>query len=509
MKTRILIILAIIFLLQTTLSFPRTVVFPFKVNSSENKAHQWLGRGISLYLSYGLKVNHIDTFSDNEGRGLLKGLNIKFPYNVSKASIIRAAKLLRAERLVWGEITTLPGQGEEVLSIRTFLIDLRNLNQKYLPVIKDKTTNLFLIKKSILKDLVIYLAGTEKTPEIPELKFDLRNYEIFIKGLLIDDYDKKIEFLEKVRSELSKDPEMLLFELARVYFLKNDYTSAKKILGEIDTNSSFRGEKHFLSGVINYLTNNIDEALSDFSNVLDYGDCRHEALNNAALIYALNNEYTEAMDAIKRSVRLGMMAESFFNAVNISTLLKESETAWNFLMEGLLLYPSDEDLITLFFEIIEQSRYSNLIKPAFLKFLPGFPPEQETRKIFFKLINPFVLSELKYDMEFPNNNGEFIFIKGGEDESIDEIEKKLISNPFLPENHSKLASIFFKEGKLEQALNHGHAALYLLRNPDNFLTILKIIRKQGKRDELKDMLIEALKYFPDNGKLKNFSLNNK
>ena len=498
-----------ILLIQTTFSFPRTVVFPFKVNSAENKAHQWLGRGISLYLSYGLRVNQIDTFSDNEGRGLLKSLNIKFPYNVSKASIIRAAKLMRAERLVWGEITTIPGQGEEILSIRTFLIDLRNLNQKYLPVIKEKTTNLFSIKKNILRNLVIYLSGTKTTPEIPELKFDLRNYEIFIKGLLIDDYDKKTEFLEKVRSELSKDPEMLLFELARVYFLKNDYTAAKKILDEIDPRSPFRGEKYFLSGVINYLSNNIDEALSDFSNVLDCGDCRHEALNNVALIYALNNEYTEAMDSIKRSVRMGMMAESFFNAVNISTLLKDREAAWNFLMEGLLLYPSDEDLITQFFDIVEQSQHRNFIKPAFLKFLPGFPLEQEVRKIFFKLINPFVFSELKYDMEFPNGNGEYIFIKGGEDESIDEIEKKLISNPFLPENHSKLASVFFKEGKLEPALNHGHAALYLLRNPYNFLTILKIIRKQGKRDELKNMLIEALKYFPDNEKLQNFSLNNK
>ncbi len=508
MKPRILIILTIILLLQTTLSFSRTVVFPFKVNSSENRAHQWLGRGMSLYLSYGLRVNQIDTFSDNEGRGLLKGLNIKFPYNVSKASIIRAARLMRAERLVWGEITTIPGQEDEILSIRTFLIDLRNLNQKYLPVIKEKTTNLFSIKKKILKDLLIYLAGTDSTPEIPELKFDPRTYEIFIKGLLIDDYDKKIEFLEKVRTELSKDPEMLLFELARVYFLKNDYISAKRILDEIDPESHFRGEKLFLSGVIDYLSNDIDEALSNFSNVLDYGDCKHEALNNLALIYALSNDYTEAMDSIKRSVRLGMMAESFFNAVNISTLLKDREAAWNFLMEGLLQYPSDEDLIALFFNILEQSNHSKMIKPAFLKFLPEFSPVQETRKIYFKLINPFVFSELKYDMEFPNGNGESIFIKEREDESIDEIEKKLISNPFLPENHSKLASIFFKEGKLEQALIHGHAALYLLRNPANFLAILKILKKQGKRDKLKEMLIEALKYFPDNEKIRNFPLNN-
>ncbi len=160
---------------------PRTVVFPFKVNSSENKAHQWLGRGMSLYLSYGLRVNDIDTFSDNEGRGLLKSLNIKFPYNVSKASIIRAAKLMRAERLIWGEITKSPGTEEETISIRTFIVDLKNLKQRYLPVIRGKLTGLFSVQKDLLGNLVLYTSGTEVTPDLPEMKFDLRNYELFIK----------------------------------------------------------------------------------------------------------------------------------------------------------------------------------------------------------------------------------------------------------------------------------------------------------------------------------------
>ena len=509
MKKKIFLTLIILSVLLTTITFPRTIIFPFKVNSSESKAHQWLGRGISLYLSYGLRINRIDTYSDYEGRGLLKHLNIKFPYNVSKASIIRAAKLMRAERLVWGEITSSPGQGEEILSIRTFVIDLRNLNQKYLPVINGKVTDLFAVKNDLLGNLVLYLSGEEITPKIPELEIDLRNYEVFIKGLLIDDNGKRAKFLEKIRPELSKDPGMFLFELARTYFLDNDHISAKKILDEIDPEGSFRGEKFFLSGVINYMSNDIDKSFSDFSNVLDCGECKHEALNNISLIYALNDEYSDAKDSIKRSVRLGMMSESFFNAVNISTLLKDRKSAWNFLMEGLSLYPSDEDLIARLFVFLEQSPHSDKIKPAFMKFLPGFSPEQIEKKIFFKLINPFVFSEEKYDMEFSNGNGENIFIKGDEDESKDEIEKKLIANPFLPENHSKLALIYFKEGKLDPALNHGHAALYLLRNPDNFLVVLKIIRKQKERDKLKDMLIEALKYFPGNEKLKNFSLNYK
>ncbi|MEN8222738.1 MAG: tetratricopeptide repeat protein [Acidobacteriota bacterium] len=507
MKIKIVLVIAI--LLVPALLLPRTVVFPFKVNSSENKSHQWLGRGISLYLSYGLRVNGVDTFSDNEGRGLLKSLNIKFPYNVSKASIIRAAKLMRAERLIWGEITTSPESDEETLSIRTFIVDLKNLKQRYLPVLKGKLTGLFSVKKDLLGNLVLYTAGSETTPHIPELKFDLRNYELFIKALLLDDNEKQIVLLEKVRSEMEKTPEILLFELARVYFLNNDTDSAKKLLNEIDAGGQFKGEKFFLSGIINYISSNIDEALSDFTKVLDCGECRHEVLNNISLIQALGNEYIEAMDSIKRAVRSGMLADSFFNAVNIATLHKDRESAWNFLMEGLLLYPSDEDLIALFFDTLKQSPYKTEISPAFIKFLPGSSPQSGERKIFFKLVNPFVFSERKYDMEFPNGNGSAIFVKGADEESIDEVEKKLINNPFLPENHSKLASFFIKEKKLKEALTHAFAALYLLRNPANFMKVLIIIRKQGDRDKLKDMLIEALKYFPDNEDFKNFSLNQK
>ncbi len=504
MKIKTALLLTI--LLLPLLLQPRTVVFPFKVNSSENKSHQWLGRGISLYLSYGLRVNNVDTYSDNEGRALLKSLNIKFPYNISKASIIRAAKLMRAERVVWGEITTSPGTDQETLSIRTFIIDLKNLKQRYLPVIKGKLTGLFSVKKDLLGNLVLYTAGTEVTPEIPELNFDLRNYELFIKGLLLDDSEKQISLFEKVRSEIKKTPEILLFELARVYFLKGDTDSSRKILSQIDPEGEFKGEKFFLSGIINYTSSNIDEALSDFTKVLDCGECQHEVLNNISLIHALNNNYTEAMDSIKRAVRSGMLADSFFNAINIATLLKNREAAWNFLMEGLLLYPSDEDLVSLFFDMLKQSPFRDDISPAFIKFLPEFSPQPEERKIFFKLVNPFVFSEQKYDMEFTNGNGSTIFVKGTVEESFEEIEKKLLENPFLPEYHSKLASFFIKDKKLKEALTHAHAALYLLRNPENFIKVLSIIRVQGKRDKLKDMLIEALKYFPENEELKKFPL---
>ncbi len=509
MRLKINIVLTIVLLLMPIFLLPRTVVFPFKVNSAENKAHQWLGRGISLYLSFGLKINGVDTFSDNEGRELLKSLNIKFPYNVSKASIIRAAKLIRAERLIWGEITSSPDSEEETLSIRTFLVDLNNLNQRYLPLIKGKLTGLFSLQKDLLGNLVLHTAGSNIDPNIPELRFDLRNYELFIKGLLLEDRKKQIELLEKVRSDMTNTPEILLFELSRAYFIINNTDSAKMILKEIDSDGPFKGEKHFLSGIINYTSNNIDESLSDFIKVLDCGECRHEALNNISLIHALNNNYSEAMDSIKKSVRSGMLADSFFNAVNIASLNKERESSWNFLMEGLLLYPSDQDLISLFFDILKQSNHADEIRPAFLKFLPGFSPQQEDRKIFFKLVNPFIFSELKYDMEFTNGNGSQIFIKGTDEESIEEIGKKLINNPFLPENHSKLASIYIKEKKMDSALIHAHAALYLLRNPDNFMKVLTIIRKQGERDKLKDMLIEALKYFPENEDFKNFSLNSK
>lgn len=484
---------------------PRTVVFPFKINSSENKAHQWLGRGISLYLSYGLRINGVDTYSDNEGKGILKSLKIKFPYNVSKASVIRAARLMKAERLVWGEITTSPGTEEEMLTIRTFIVDLRTLKQKYLPMIRGKITGLFSVQKDLLGHLVLYAAGREEEPETPNLGFGLRDYESFTKGLLLEDGEKRIAHFEKIREEMSGRSEVLLFELARTYLLNSNNEAARKVLDEMDPAGQFRGEKFFLSGILHYISGNIEPSMEEFTRVLDCGECRHEAYNNIALIHAQTNGYAEAMGSIKKAVRYGMMAESFFNAVNIASLLKERETAWNFLMEGLLLYPSDTDLTDLFFGVLKQSPHHTEIRPAFIKFFPGFSP-QEDRKMFFKLANPFVFSEEKYDLEFTNGNGSNGPIREKEEEGIDELEKKLLRNPFLPEFHSRLADMLLEEKKSEAALSHAHAALYLLRNPANFLKVLTILKKQGEEEKLKEMLIEALKYFPGNEELKNFSL---
>lgn len=506
-KPIFLSIIVILFLSSSSTIFSRTVVFPFKINSAEKKAHQWLGRGVSQYLSYGLMENNIDTFSDNTGRELLKSLKIKFPYNVSKASIIRAGKLLKATKLVWGEITTSEKEGEDTLSIRAFTIDIERLSQKYIPVINGKITDLFSVQKKLLNDIILYTFDTETTPKIPEIKMDLRNYETFIKGLLLDDNSKRIELLERVRNAVKENQGLLLFELARTYFLNGDNISSQKILDEISDKDPFREKKFFLSGIIGYLSNDIDSAFSNFSKVLDSNNYKPEVLNNIALVYTLRNEYPEALNSIKMSVRAGMRSDSFYNAVVISKLTKDQEKAWNFLMEGLSYYPADEDMIALMFNHLAKSQHGKYITPAFLKYLPGFAPDQAEKKTFFKIANPFIFDKEKYDMEFSEENGNTLFSKERVEEDMDSLEKKLIKNPFHPENHFKLAKIYYKEEKLKISLEHAHAALYLLRNPKHFLFILKILRKQGNRDEMKDMLIEALKYFPNNENLKNFSLN--
>jgi len=506
-KISLSLIPIVFFLFPASAIFSKTVVFPFKINSAEKKAHQWLGRGVSQYLSYGLRVNKIDTFSDNIGRELLKSLKIKFPYNVSKASIIRAGKFLNATKLIWGAITTSEKDDEDTLSIRTFTIDLESLDQKYLPVIKGKMTDLFSVQKKLLKDVILYSVNTDVAPKIPKLEMDLRNYEIFIKGLLLDDNEKKIELLDKVRTRAKENQGLLLFELARTYFLKEDNTTSQKILEEISEEDPFKKEKLFLLGIINYLSSNIDIAFSNFSKVLDCDNYRPEALNNIALIYAQKHEYPEALESIKKSVRTGMKPDSFYNSVIISKLAKDREGAWNLLMEGLSFYPADEDMICLLFNHIAESQHEKYIAPAFLKYLPGFAPDQAEKKTFFKIANPFIFNKEKYDMEFPKENSDTFISKDSEEEDTDSIEKKLIGNPFHPENHFKLSKIYYKENKLKTALEHAHAALYLLENPEHYLFALRILRKQNNRDEMKNMLIEALKYFPNNENLKNFSLN--
>ncbi|MEN8152945.1 MAG: hypothetical protein ABFR75_02910 [Acidobacteriota bacterium] len=479
----------------------KTIVFPFKVNASENRAYQWMGRGLSLYITLGLQQNSVETASDMESISLLKLLNIKFPYNVSKASILRAAKELEADRVIWGEITTSQGpEGKKIINYRSFIIDMKNFQQKYFPVLKGNIHDLFRIERELLRDIVRFIKGPDEGIVFPGIESDHRNYEMLIKGLLIEDTTKRISFLEELKAGSGGGSDFLNFELARAYFLQNNFRKIKELLNSIDNESYLAGEKHFMEGVLHYQDNEIDLSLKSFQKAVNCSYCSSRVNNNLGLIYGVKNNYKKALEILDRSLRLGRSIEAFINSINISFLLKDESRVEYYMKKGLRYYPENEELSDLLPYFIDRSDNRYILRNIFGKYTKLSSAKIDERKIYFKLINPFNRTELKYNLPIPEPED-----KDNETDEFSAPEKKIKENPFDSEAHFELSKLYFGTGELISAGHYAISALFLEKSAKNYLNLLNIYRSQKRAVELSKLLKEAINNFPDNNELKNFS----
>jgi hypothetical protein len=211
------------------------LVLPFKVSPLQEKAHQWLGRAVSYYITSGLERNALPVLSDQHAVSILEMNHIMLPYNITKASVIRLARENQLGRIVWGEIIlgdeTNNVTGKSPIRLRSFIIDTDDLSQQYLPQITGNINDLFKIENELLTSIVKKLnPGEQEVKSIyyPRFYLNYRGYELFVKSLLIKDPLKRIQLLEKARIDnKEKNSSILNLELAKLYF-KIIYTGVVK-----------------------------------------------------------------------------------------------------------------------------------------------------------------------------------------------------------------------------------------------------------------------------------------
>jgi len=202
------------------------LVLPFKVTSTQEKAHQWLGRAVSFYLTSGLRHNALPVLPDQHAASILEMNHIMFPYNITKASVIRLARENQLDRVIWGEIILGGDTGnvtdKSPIQLRSFIIDPDNFSQQYLPLIKGNINDLYKIKNELLTSILRTLnPGEQEVNSIhyPRFNLNYRGYELFVKSLLIKDPSKRIQLLEKARIDnKEKNSDILNFELVKLYF---------------------------------------------------------------------------------------------------------------------------------------------------------------------------------------------------------------------------------------------------------------------------------------------------
>ncbi|MGD2089999.1 MAG: hypothetical protein PVH61_27730 [Candidatus Aminicenantes bacterium] len=202
------------------------LVLPFKVTPTQEKAHQWLGRAVSYYVTAGLQHNALPVLPDQYAVSILEMNHMMFPYHITKASVIRLARENELDRVIWGEIIlagdTGTGTDQSTLQLRSFIIDPVDFSQQYLPLINGNINELYKIKNELLTAIVKTLnPGEQEVDRIHYPRFNLnhRGYELFIKSLLIKEPWKRLQLLKRAqKANRGKKSPILNFELAKLYY---------------------------------------------------------------------------------------------------------------------------------------------------------------------------------------------------------------------------------------------------------------------------------------------------
>ncbi|UCH93782.1 MAG: tetratricopeptide repeat protein [Candidatus Aminicenantes bacterium] len=480
------------------------LVMPFKVIPVRDNPHQWLGRAVSFHITSGLQLNALPVLPDHHAVSILEANHIMFPYNITKASVIRIARDHRLSRVIWGEIALVKDDREasdrSVIQLRSFIINLSNYSQKYLPLIKGHIHDLYKIKSELLTAIVKTLKpGEQAANNVRHPRFNLnhRDYEIFIKSLLIKNIPQKIQLLEKAQqTKTGKNSDILNFELAKLYLQMGELAASEVLLEKIPADKEnfepwFAHGKIFLNGVTAYAKENITTAVEAFTILEQENQFTFEVHHNLGLIHLKSKDYKAAERHFQYALKERQDPGTWLYLVHVLLAGDTPQKAALQLNQALRVFPKEEKLVELFGYFISQSRDQALLYTVFQDYIPNLFLAEGRPKVALKLKNPFniqvqkplvITDELNETFKVPNgSDAEDI------DSSIERLQELLEMNPFEPGYYRSISLLYLKKKEFHQAELHALALVFLEKTRENYLHLAKVYKARGNKKKAKEI----------------------
>lgn len=488
-----LTILLILLCLQFGL-FSQTMVMPFKVTPPENTTYQWLGRAVSFFLSIGLQLNSVKIFSETKLYSILHENNIDFPYHISKASGIKLGLENNIKFLVWGEIITSSDQ----IELKPYVIDLKNFTQKYLPLLKFDIKNFFVLQQELLKDVLKFFGKINESVIYPQLNLDYHSYENLVKSFLVKETAEKISMLEKTYQS-RQNSDFLNFELANAYLSIMNYKRAHFFLEKVSNSPPFIHKKNFLNALILYNHGYPNIAIETFIKLRKEDIYSIEIDNNLGAIYLKQKYYPVAEQYFLSALNKKKDPRIYLNYLKLLIDSGKIEKAINTIHIALSFFPSNEKIRELFYYYMGRDINKNVLTEVFKKYLPDLQIIEVQPEISIQLMNPLGLpidnsnhfqNELNIIMEH--------YYAGNFKKTLANGEELLEINPFIPELHHLISSIFLKQEQMFNAEKYAISSNYLKKSKDNYLILIEIYKKLKNKKRRAEMKAEMSRLFPEN-----------
>lgn len=478
------------------------MVLPLRVDTKNHTSYQWLGKAFSFYLISGLSLNNLPVVDHEDAQFVLNRNQVRFPFEITKATAMVLARENQADRLLWGEILY-SGTNSSQIAIRLFLVDVSGRAQKLLPVIKGDLNSIYQIQEELLKEAIKVIAKEKTEVRFPDLKMPLPDYEKFVKSLLLADTGKKMELLLAIAGKGPRS-DFVNFELAKIYLDKNDLANSGACLERMAADSAFNDKKEFLSALVNFASGDTDLALNQFIRLQRLNIYAVATHNNLGIIYLQKNDFSTAEKCLQYALFLKKDPEIYSNLVLLLRAMGRDSRAAEELNRALQLFPDDEKLLKQFSLLPGAGDDRELLTRAFRNFVPFPAPGEAALPVQPLLKNPFRTGSLPG--AFPDSNSFYIearnlFLENDFSGAQQKVEEAMEVNPFVPENHHLLALIYLQKKNYAQAEIFAQGALFLKESPDNFLLKIKIYLAWKNREKFRETLAAALGKFPQSAEL--------
>ncbi|MCP4219791.1 MAG: hypothetical protein GY765_34485 [bacterium] len=423
----------------------RIIVFPFKVTPADAKAHQWLGRAVSFHIADGLSVNAIDVLPDYQVEQLLDTNRIRFPYSMSRATAIRLARELDAEKIIWGEVifdtTSHSSTGSCPLKLNAFVMDLENYSRKHLPFLTSNLKMLYKVENEMLKYIIEAVAPERKEETLyPDINLNYHDYEIFIKSLLLNNNAGKLKLLERISAEGLRS-DYVNFYLSRLYLDEEEWEKVKECLGRIFSDD-FKKRKLFMQGLAYSASAEFSAAGDRFSMLLrETGPYTFEASNNLGVAYFHLGNNAGADQYFSYALELKKENGVYLNLILFLMETENFNRASRLLKDALYRYPQDEELILLFSWFLSRKRENRDLLATFQAYIPHLAIPSRIPQFSLDIKNPFKPSYVIKPFDPAAASAVSRALSSGKlgGISFEQLEDLLEANPFVPAYYELMA----------------------------------------------------------------------
>jgi tetratricopeptide (TPR) repeat protein len=311
----------------------RFVVFPME-DLTKTPSLAWIGEGLAISLSDQLEaagfeaVDRDSRISFADSSGLPRGTQL------SRASMIRIARGIGADRLVFGSYSA---AGEEI-RIAARVLDVRTIKLGPELTAAAPVKRLADAENDLAWQIVaangVFPAGSRDAFRLRMRAVPNDAFACYVRSLALSDADARRKLLLRA-VELSPAFPQALFRLGKDAYKQGDCAQAIEPLDKVPEGARGFPEARFIMGSCKYASGDFDAAIRSYAALLPFGE-RLEVENNLGAACLRAGDLPQALRHLAAAHALGRNDAGVTLNLAIARQLQGDDHAAQLLLEGAL-----------------------------------------------------------------------------------------------------------------------------------------------------------------------------